>query len=64
VQAGLGGGFVASVAQHAGLSEAAVTIALSTMLPLLIQHFAPGGQSVAPQGQLGGVASFVLARIL
>lgn len=64
VEQGLGGGFINSVAQHSGVSSGVASAALAFLLPRLIQHFAPGGQPAAPQGQLGGLAGSILSRIL
>jgi uncharacterized protein YidB (DUF937 family) len=64
VEQGLGTGVVNQIAEHAGVSPAIVTTALSTMLPLIIQHFAPNGQPAAPQGELGGIASQILGKFL
>lgn len=64
VQQGLGGGLLEQVAQHAGVSPAVASGALAIVLPMLMQHLAPGGQPAAPQGQLGGLASSILGRML
>ena len=64
VEQGMGGGLLQQIAGHAGVSPGVATGALAMMLPMLMQHLAPGGQPAAPQGQLGGLAQSVLGRIL
>jgi uncharacterized protein YidB (DUF937 family) len=62
VQQGLSGtGLIEKTAEHAGVSPQVVQAALTTVLPMLIQHFAPGGQA-APQSSLGGLATQFLGR--
>ncbi|WP_263382323.1 YidB family protein [Granulicella arctica] len=66
VQQGLGGtGLIERTAQNAGVSPEVVQMAMATILPMVIRHFAPGGQ-VAPQGegQFGGMAQQLLSRFL
>ena len=64
VQQGMGDGLIERVAAHAGVSPQVATTALAVVLPMLMQHLAPGGQPAAPQGQLGGLASSILGRML
>lgn len=64
VQQGLAGtGLIEKTAEHAGVSPQVVQTALATVLPMVIQHFAPGGQA-APQSSLGGMATQFLGRFL
>jgi uncharacterized protein YidB (DUF937 family) len=64
VQQGLGGtGLIERTAQNAGVSPEVVQIAMATILPMVIRHFAPGGQA-APQGEVGGMAQQLLSRFL
>jgi uncharacterized protein YidB (DUF937 family) len=63
VQQGLGStGLIEKTAEKAGVSPAVVTMALSTVLPMVIQHFAPNGQA-APQSSLGGLAQQFLGKL-
>ena len=64
VQQGLAGtGLIEKTAEHAGVSPQVVQTALATVLPMVIQHFAPGGQA-APQSSIGGMATQFLGRFL
>lgn len=64
VQQGLAGtGLIEKTAEHAGVSPQVVQMALATVLPMVIQHFAPGGQA-APQSSIGGMATQFLGRFL
>ena len=64
VQQGLAGtGLIEKTAEHAGVSPQVVQAALTTILPMVVQHFAPGGQA-APQSALGGMATQFLGRFL
>jgi len=64
VQQGLGGtGLVEKVAEHAGVSPEIVQMAMATVLPMVIQHFAPNGQA-SSQGQFGGLAQQLLSRFI
>lgn len=64
MQQGLGGtGFIESVAQKAGISPEMAKIGLATMLPVVMAHFAQGGQN-PPQSGFGGMAGQVLGRFL
>jgi uncharacterized protein YidB (DUF937 family) len=63
VQQGLAGtGLIEKTAEHAGVSPQVVQMALATVLPMVIQHFAPGGQA-SPQSSLGGLAQQFLGRL-
>jgi len=63
IQQGLGSsGFLDTIAQHAGVSSGVASTALATILPMAIQHFAPGGQA-APQSSLGGLAEEFLGKL-
>ena len=62
VQQGFAGsGLIEKAAQHAGVSPEIAATAVSTVLPMIMQHFAPGGQA-APQSQLGGLAQQFLSK--
>jgi len=64
VQQALGpSGLIERVAQHAGVSPQVATMAMTTLLPLVIRHFAPGGQP-APQSQIGNLASGLLSKLM
>ena len=64
VQQGVGNtGLIERTAEHAGVSPQVVTMAMTTLLPLVLRHFAPGGNP-APQSQFGGLAGQLLGRIL
>lgn len=64
VQQALGpSGFIDRVAQHAGVSPQVATMAVTALLPMVIRHFAPGGQP-APQSQMGSLASGLLSKLL
>ena len=64
VQQGLGGtGLIERTAEHAGVSPQVAQMALATVLPLVLRHFAPGGQ-VQGQPQTGGFAQQILSRFL
>jgi uncharacterized protein YidB (DUF937 family) len=64
VQQGLGNtGLIERTAEHAGVSPQVVQIAMATVLPMIMQHFAAGGQA-APQGQFGGIGQQLLSRFL
>ena len=63
VQQGLGStGLIEKTAEKAGVSPAVVSMALSTVLPMVIQHFAPNGQA-APQSSLGSLAQQFLGKL-
>lgn len=64
VQQGLGNtGLIEKTAEHAGVSPQVVQMALATVLPMVIQHFAPGGQATEQSG-IGGMASQFLGKFL
>lgn len=64
VQQGLGGtGLIESVAEKAGVSPEIVKVAMATVLPMVIAHFAPNGQA-ADHSQFGGMAQQLLSRFL
>jgi uncharacterized protein YidB (DUF937 family) len=64
VQQALGpSGFIDRVAQHAGVSPQIATMAVTALLPMVIRHFAPGGQP-APQSQIGSLAGGLLSKLL
>jgi uncharacterized protein YidB (DUF937 family) len=64
VQQGLGStGLIEKTAQIAGVSPSVVTSALAIILPMVIQHFAPNGQS-AESGNFSGLAQQVLGKLL
>ncbi len=62
VQQGLQGtGLIERTAEKAGVSPQVVQIALVTVLPMLIHHFAPNGQAVA-QSSMGSMAQGLLSK--
>jgi uncharacterized protein YidB (DUF937 family) len=64
VQQGLSGtNLIESVAEKAGVSPQVAQMAITTLLPIVVAHFAPNGQ-VAPQSEFGGLASQLLTRLL
>lgn len=64
VQQALGpSGLINSAAQKAGVSHEVVTMAITALLPIIIRHFAPGGQP-APQSQIGSLAGGLLGKLL
>jgi uncharacterized protein YidB (DUF937 family) len=64
VQQGLNGtGLIERTAEHAGVSPQVVTMAMTTLLPMVMQHFAPGGQT-SSQGAFGGLAQQMLGKFL
>jgi len=56
-------GLIDRAAQKAGVSPQVATMAVTALLPILIRHFAPGGQP-APQSQIGNLASGLLSKLL
>ena len=65
IQTGLGGtGMIDRVAQHAGVSPQVATMALSTVLPMVIQHFTNQQGQPLPQSNYGGLMSTVLGKLL
>ncbi len=64
VQQGLSGtGLVETTAQKLGVSPQVVQTALATVLPMVIQHFAPNGQA-APQNSMGSMAEALLSKLV
>jgi uncharacterized protein YidB (DUF937 family) len=62
VQQGLGGtGLIERTAEKAGVSPQVVQIALATVLPMVIHHFAPNGQA-APTSSMGSMAEKLLSK--
>lgn len=61
-----GSGLIEQAAQHAGVSPAVVQMAMTTVLPLVMAHFAKGGGATAADGTaesgLGGLASSLLKK--
>ena len=65
VQTGLGGtGIIDRVAARAGVSPEVATMALSTVLPLVIQHFTNEHGQPVPQSSYGGITSTILGKLL
>jgi uncharacterized protein YidB (DUF937 family) len=63
VQQGLGGtGLIEKTAEKAGVSPQVVQMALATVLPMVIQHFAPNGQA-APTSSMGSMAQQLLSKL-
>jgi uncharacterized protein YidB (DUF937 family) len=64
IQQGLGStGLIEKTAEKAGVSSSVVTSALAIILPMVIQHFAPNGESASP-GSFSGLAQQVLGKLL
>ena len=64
IQQGLGPtGLIEKTAQSAGVSSSVVTSALAIVLPMVIQHFAPNGQS-AESSSFDGLAQQVFGKLL
>ena len=64
MQQGLGGtGLIEKTAEKAGVSPQIVQVALATVLPMVIQHFAPNGQA-APQSSMGSMAQQFLSKFV
>jgi uncharacterized protein YidB (DUF937 family) len=62
VQQGLGGtGLIEKTAAKVGVSPAIVSAALATVLPMVVQHFAPNGQA-QPAGSMTGMAEQLLSK--
>jgi uncharacterized protein YidB (DUF937 family) len=62
VQKGLSGtGLIEKTAEKAGVSPQVVQIALVTVLPMVIHHFAPNGQA-APTSSMGSMAKQILSK--
>ena len=68
VQQGLSGsGLLEQAAEKAGVSPQVAAMAMSTILPMVMQHFGSGGAAQAQaQGQspLGGIAQQLLGKFL
>jgi uncharacterized protein YidB (DUF937 family) len=63
VRQGLGGtGLVEKTAEKAGVSPQVVQVALATMLPMIIHHFAPNGQAT-PTNSMGSMAAELLNKV-
>jgi len=63
VQQGLGStGLIEKTAAKIGVSPAVVTTALATVLPMVIQHFAPNGQAT-PSSGMGAMAEQLLGKV-
>jgi len=64
IEQGLGStGLIEKVAQSAGVSSSVVTSALAIVLPMVIQHFAPNGQTAEPS-TFSSLAQQVLGKLL
>ncbi len=64
IQQGLGStGLIEKTAESAGVSSSAVTSALAVVLPMVIQHFAPNGQTAEPSS-FSSLAQQVLGKLL
>jgi uncharacterized protein YidB (DUF937 family) len=63
VEQGAGSSLLGNIAQRTGLPQPVITMALTTVLPLVMQHMTPGGQ-VPEQSQQGGLAQQLLSRFL
>jgi uncharacterized protein YidB (DUF937 family) len=64
IQQGLGTtGLIEKTAESAGVSSSAVTSALAIVLPMVIQHFAPNGQTAEPSA-FNSLAQQVLGKLL
>jgi uncharacterized protein YidB (DUF937 family) len=64
VQQGLNGtGLIEKTAEKTGVSPQVVQMALATILPMVVQHFAPNGQAT-PQSGMGGMAEQILGKFL
>jgi uncharacterized protein YidB (DUF937 family) len=55
-------GLIESTAQHAGVPPQVAAMAIGTLLPMVIRHFAPGGHP-APQSELGYLGSALLGKL-
>jgi uncharacterized protein YidB (DUF937 family) len=65
IQQGLAGsGFLENVAAKAGVSPQVASMAMSTILPMVMSHFTNCGQQAPPQSGFGGMASQILGRFL
>ena len=65
VQTGLGGtGIIDRVAARVGVSPEVATIALSTIMPLVIRHFTDNQGVPVPQSNYGALASNIFNRLI
>jgi uncharacterized protein YidB (DUF937 family) len=63
VQQGLGGtGLIEKTAEKAGVSSEVVQMALVTVLPMVVRHFAPNGEAT-PISFMGSMAEKILGKI-
>jgi uncharacterized protein YidB (DUF937 family) len=63
VQQGLSGtGLIEKTAAKAGVSPQVVQMALATVLPMVVQHFAPNGQATPASG-MAGMAQQLLSKL-
>ncbi len=63
-----GTGLIEQAAQHAGVSPEVVQIAMTTVLPLVMAHFAQNSGAGAPDGSagsgIGGLAESLMKKFL
>jgi uncharacterized protein YidB (DUF937 family) len=57
-----GTGLIEKTAEKTGVSPQVVQMALATVLPMVIQHFAPNGQATPTSG-MGAMAQSLLSKI-
>jgi uncharacterized protein YidB (DUF937 family) len=63
VRQGLGGtGLIEKTAEKAGVSTQVVQMALVTVLPMVVRHFAPNGEPT-PTSSMGNMAEKLLGKI-
>ncbi len=62
VEQGVPSGILNSISQRTGLPPQAVSGALATMLPLVMQHFTAGGRIPAPE-ETGGLAQGLMSKL-
>ena len=63
VSQGLSGtGLIEKTAEKTGVSPAVVSMALATVLPMVVQHFAPNGQATPTSG-MGAMAQQLLSKL-
>ena len=64
VQAGLGGtGLIEATAEKAGVSPEVAKAVLASVMPMVISHFAPNGQT-PEQSQFSGLAGQLMSKFL